>query len=338
MTAFISSVGQLITLRLFLGAFEAGFLPGIVLYLTFWFPISVRARVTAVIFIANSVGGALAAPFSGWIMTSLDGAMGLPGWRWVFLIEGAPACVHGIISFFYLKDGPASARWLTTAEKLRLSEQLAASTSSVHALSHRIGREVFANPLNYVVAYLFFSAICCNYLLFFWLPTIVREAGVQSLMNIGLLSALPLICGCVGAIAISWSSDVLGDRRWHLIFCFLLMAASLFASTRASSLPMILTAFSLASFTTGAVGPLIFAIPPSYLSLRAAPAGIAFVSTLGGIAGFASPPALGYIKTVTGSLTTGVEIIAVLCAIGAIAVAIAVPSRATRMTVASDPI
>lgn len=330
-TAFISSVGQLVTLRLLLGAFEAGFLPGIVLYLTFWFPVNVRARVTAVIFIANSVGGALAAPLSGWIMTSFDGTLGLAGWRWVFLLEGAPACLLGFLCFFYLKDGPSSANWLSAAQKARLAEQLTVPSSPEHGEAHRFGPEVFANPTNYLVAYLFFAAICCNYLLFFWLPTIVRESGVESLIQVGILSALPLVCGCVGAISISWSSDVLRERRWHLTFCFVLMAASLLASTMATTLPMILTAFAVASFTTGAVGPLIFSIPPSYLSSKAAPAGIAFISTLGGIAGFASPPALGYIKTATGSLSGGVVAIAVLCAIGALAVAFAIPDRALKV-------
>ena len=329
-TAFISSVGHLVTLRLLLGAFEAGFLPGIVLYLTFWFPASMRARVTAVIFVANAAAGSVAAPLSGWILSSMNGVWGLAGWKWVFVLEGLPACAMGFVCFKMLRDRPDQAEWLSDAEKAAVKADL---TAEVVSTDHSTGvlRQVLGNPTNYLVAFLFFTAICSNYLLFFWLPTIVRESGVASLVNVGLLTAIPLAMGFVGAIVLSWTSDWLKERRWHLALCFCLIALGLIASTSTHSLPLMLVSFAVASFATGASGPLIWAIPPAYLGKKAAPVGIAFISTLGNIAGFASPPLLGYIKSTTGSLAPGVIGIAVLSAVGALCIAFAFPEQAVRV-------
>ncbi|MFM0239846.1 MULTISPECIES: MFS transporter [Paraburkholderia] len=330
-TAFVLTVGHLITLRLLLGAFEAGFLPGIVLYLTFWFPASMRARVTAVIFVANAAAGSIAAPLSGWILTSLNGALGLAGWKWVFIVQGLPACVLGIVCFLTLRDKPDDAEWLTAEEKAAVKADLASEVVVSPDHSFGVFRQVLGNPVNYLVAFLFFTAICSNYLLFFWLPTIVKESGVASLVNVGLLTAVPLAMGFIGAIVLSWSSDWLKERRWHLALCFCLIALGLIASTTTHSLPLMLISFAVASFATGASGPLIWAIPPAYLGKKAAPIGIAFISTLGNIAGFASPPLLGYIKTTTGSLTNGVLLIAALSAVGAICIAFAFPERVVRV-------
>ncbi|SHM64379.1 D-galactonate transporter [Pseudomonas asturiensis] len=317
-TAFVTSVSHLITLRLLLGAFEAGFLPGIILYLTFWFPSSMRARVTAVIFVANAVAGSIASPLSGWIITYMDGVGGLSGWKWVFVVEGAPACLLGILCFFVLRDRPDDATWLTDDEKRLVKEDLAKDEIPEEQHSKGVMRNILCNPVNYLVAYLFFTAACSNYLLFFWLPTIVKDSGVNSLVDVGFLSAIPLLFGFVGAIALSWSSDVLRERRWHLVFCFGLISFGLVAGTIAQTLPWMLFFFTVASFGTGASGPLIWSLPPGYLDRKSAPLGIAFISTLGNVAGFVSPPVLGYIKTVTGSLNLGIIGIAMLGLTGAV--------------------
>ncbi|MFM0515908.1 MULTISPECIES: MFS transporter [Caballeronia] len=330
-TAFISSVGHLITLRLLVGAFEAGFLPGIVLYLTYWFPAAMRARVTAVIFVANAAAGAIAAPITGWILSGLNGFLGLAGWKWVFIVEGLPACVLGVITFIVLRDRPDDAEWLSDEEKAAVKSDLASEVSVQADHSAGLVRQILANPLNYLVAFLFFTAICSNYLLFFWLPTIVKESGVASMVNIGLLTAIPLGMGFVGAVVLSWSSDKLKERRWHLALCFCLISLGLIAAMSTQNLVLMLTAFAVTSFATGASGPLIWSIPPGYLSQKAAPVALAFISTLGNIGAFASPPLLGYIKTVTGSLYGGVIAIAVLSAIGALCIAFAFPERAVRV-------
>lgn len=326
-TAFISSVTHLVILRLLLGAFEAGFLPGIILYLTFWFPTRMRARVTAVIFVANAVAGSIAAPLSGWIMTSMDGLMGMAGWKWVFIAEGVPACVLGVIAFIVLRDKPEDADWLSASEKALVKADLAAEVVADVSHSASLLGQIVRNPMNFLVALLWFTAICSNYLLFFWLPTIVHESGVKSLAAVGLITALPLAMGFVGAIFLSWTSDRFMERRWHLIFCFLLIAVGLVATTATQSLPMILVAFSVASFATGASGPLIWSLPPTYLDKRTAPIGIALISTLGNVGGFVSPSLLGYLKTTTGSLSSGVLGIAALSALCLVLIAIAVPQR-----------
>ncbi len=335
-TAFVTSVSHLITLRLLLGAFEAGFLPGIILYLTFWFPSSMRARVTAVIFVANAVAGSIASPLSGWIITYMDGVGGLSGWKWVFVVEGAPACLLGILCFFVLRDRPDDATWLTDDEKRLVKEDLAKDEIPEEQHSKGVMRNILCNPVNYLVAYLFFTAACSNYLLFFWLPTIVKDSGVNSLVDVGFLSAIPLLFGFVGAIALSWSSDVLRERRWHLVFCFGLISFGLVAGTIAQTLPWMLFFFAVASFGTGASGPLIWSLPPGYLDRKSAPLGIAFISTLGNVAGFVSPPILGYIKTVTGSLNLGIIGIAMLGLTGAVLTLFALSPAVVRVKKSID--
>lgn len=337
-TAFISTVSHLIILRLLLGAFEAGFLPGIILYLTFWFPSSMRARVTAVIFVANAVAGSVASPLSGWILTYMDGLAGLSGWKWVFIVEGLPACALGVLCFFVLSDRPEDAKWLTDDEKRLVKEDLAGDQIPVRDHAQGVLKTILSNPVNYLVAFLFFTAACSNYLLFFWLPTIVRDSGVASLVDVGLLTAVPLLFGFIGAISMSWSSDVLRERRWHLTLCFCLVAFGLFASTMVQSLPSMLFFFAIASFGTGASGPLIWSLPPGYLDRRAAPLGIAFISTLGNVAGFVSPPLLGYIKTATGSLSLGVTGIAALCVVGALLTAFAFSAKTIGVQTPLEPV
>ena len=330
-TAFISSVTHLVILRLLLGAFEAGFLPGIILYLTFWFPTRMRARVAAVIFVANAVAGSIAAPLTGWIMTGMDGLMGMAGWKWVFIVEGLPACVLGIVAYVVLRDKPDDAEWLTVSEKALVKADLAADAVPPESHSGGVFAKIVRNPMNFLVALLWFTAICSNYLLFFWLPSIVQESGVKSLTTVGLITSLPLAMGFVGAMLLSWSSDRFLERRWHLMFCFLLIAGGLVGATMTQSLPMTLLAFAIASFATGASGPLIWSLPPSYLDSKTAPIGIAFISTLGNIGGFASPTLLGYVKTTTGSLSNGVLGIAALSAVCLILIAIAVPQHKARI-------
>ncbi|TQK07841.1 MFS transporter [Herbaspirillum sp. SJZ107] len=332
-TAFISSVTHLIVLRMLLGAFEAGFLPGIILYLTFWFPTHMRARVTAVIFVANAVAGSIAAPLTGWIMTSMNGLMGMAGWKWVFIVEGLPACILGVIAFFVLRDKPDDAEWLTAPEKALVKADLAAEAVPTEAHGAGLIGKILRNPKNFMVALLWFTAICSNYLLFFWLPTIVQESGVKSLATVGLITALPLALGFVGAVVLSWTSDRYMERRWHLIFIFLLIAVGLVAATAAQSLTMTLAAFAVASFATGASGPLIWSLPPAYLDKKTAPVGIAFISTLGNVGGFVSPSLLGYVKTTTGSLSIGVLGIAALAAVCMVLVAFAVPRKKSAVVV-----
>ncbi|WP_232000367.1 MFS transporter [Pseudomonas asplenii] len=224
----------------------------------------------------------------------------------------------GILCFFVLRDRPDDATWLTDDEKRLVKEDLAKDEIPEEQHSKGVMRNILCNPVNYLVAYLFFTAACSNYLLFFWLPTMVKDSGVNSLVDVGFLSAIPLLFGFVGAIALSWSSDVLRERRWHLVLCFGLISFGLVAGTIAQTLPWMLFFFAVASFGTGASGPLIWSLPPGYLDRKSAPLGIAFISTLGNVAGFVSPPVLGYIKTVTGSLNLGIIGIAMLGLAGAV--------------------
>jgi sugar phosphate permease len=331
-TAWVTSATQFYILRLLLGAFEAGFFPGVVLYLTWWFPSAQRGRVTAVIFLALPLGGTIVGPLTGAIMSGLDGALGLQGWQWVFIVQGIPACLLGVMCYLYLHESPRTAPWLTDAEKAHLLEQLRQDEERAPAKSgHPVG-STLKDPVAYLLSFLYFVPTCGFYLFNFWLPTLIRESGVSQIMNIGLLSTIPMLCGIAGLLAMNFSSDLFKERRWHLVACFLLAAAGLLmAAWLKGSTYTLLVSLCVANIGLTALGPLFWTLPPTYFGRAAAATGIALVSTIGITAGFVSPSVLGYIKAQTGDLTLGIYGIAVLLLVCVPLLIWAVPERAMRV-------
>lgn len=328
LTMFVRTPGEFYAARFLLGLFEAGFFPGVILYLTYWFPAARRGRVTSLFMLAIPVAGMVGGPLSGWIVSALNMRHNLAGWQWMFLLEGIPAALLGIICFFFCPDRPANAVWLNDSER---SVILAALGNSPTLELPRFGRmsanlALLGDRRILAMAFVYFTTACAAYTYTFWLPTILSTAGVRSIAEIGWLSAIPYCFATAGAVAIARSSDMRGERRWHVAAPLAVAALALGATTFVhDSFPITILLLSIAAFLQFGAGILFWAIPSAYLTTAAAPAGIALVSSIGVIGGFASPTLLGWIKARTGQLNIGILLICALMVAGSVAVILAVP-------------
>jgi sugar phosphate permease len=316
-TMMVNSVPAFYALRFLLGVFEAGFFPGVVYYLTLWYPSARRARALAAISSALVLAGVIGNPLSGWILKNMDAVAGLAGWQWMFLLEGLPCVVLGFVILFALPEGPHDARWLTPREKA-----LVARAVEAQELDHVAGsfRDVLKNGRVYAFAGVYFSFICAIAVIPFWLPTIIKGLGVTDLARVGLYAAIPNLVAAVAMFACAANSDRVGERRWHTAIAALVGAAALMLLPLASSqvaLSFVLLCFAAAGIFSTV--PLFWAIPSAWLSGRAgAASGIALISSIGLLGGFVSPTVIGWLKTTTGSMNTGLYVFSALFAIGAV--------------------
>jgi D-galactonate transporter len=330
---FISSPIEFYIMRFMLGVFEAGFLPGAILYLTYWYPESRRARMMGIFSSAITIAGVIGSPISGAIMTHLGGVYGMKGWQWLFVLEGIPAVVLGLLVPYVLVNRPGNAKWLTSREKDILEHHLATERGLNRADQRHTFGDALKDPRVYLFAFVYFAIICGIYAVSFWLPTIVKNAGVKNAFAVGLYSMIPYGIGALGMIFISRHSDVKMERRWHLASCaFIGGAALVMIAATASNLALALVAFAIATATIFTGMPLFFAILTSYLSGTAAAGGIALVNSLALLGGFASPAIMGWAKTTTGSFTSGLYILAALQVLAGLVVLLCVPAQALRGT------
>lgn len=321
---FVQTPQQFYIARFLLGVFEAGFFPGIILYLTFWFPARLRGSVIAVFMSAIAIAGVLGGPLSGWIIGAMDGVHGLHGWQWMFLLEGSPAIVLGILAALLLIDRPEDAKWLSAEERARIAQDVEAP---VAGSSHRLGA-VLRDPRVYALALVYFSVMAGLYILGFWLPGMIKGYGVTDPLHIGLLTAVPYLAGGVGMIVIGRHSDAVGERRWHLASCMVLAACALVACTWVPGqlVPGLVT-LSVAAVGLYASMPLFWTIPTRYLGGQAAAGGIALINSLALFGGFTSPTVLGAVKASTGSLDLGLYVFAGALTLGATVLILAIPAR-----------
>jgi D-galactonate transporter len=331
-TMFVKVAWQLNILRFLLGAFEAGFFPGIVLYLTYWFPPRRRATVVSWFFAGAALAGMLGGPISGWIMRDLSGFAGLHGWQWMFLIEGVPAAALGLVAFVILVDRPEEVGWLTDDEKLTLGQALSIEEKEKHSVSVVSVLDAFRSARIYWCAFIYFSLACGSYAISFWLPVMIRNSGVKDVLLIGLYSAIPYGLGALGIVLISMHSDRRSERRMHFTLCSLVGAAALAVLANfGASLGVVTTlaVLSVAIVSTYGAIPIFWSMPPMFLSENAAAAGIALVSSLGSLGGFASPYLIGLIATRTGRIGDGLYVMAAIMAVSGVSVFVALP-RAPR--------
>ncbi|MCE7761577.1 MFS transporter [Pseudomonas putida] len=321
---FVQTPQQFYIARFLLGVFEAGFFPGIILYLTFWFPARLRGSVIAVFMSAIAIAGVLGGPLSGWIIGAMDGVHGLHGWQWMFLLEGSPAIALGILAALLLIDRPEDAKWLSAEERARIAQEVEAP---VAGSSHRLGA-VLRDPRVYALALVYFSVMAGLYILGFWLPGMIKGYGVTDPLHIGLLTAVPYLAGGVGMIVIGRHSDAVGERRWHLASCMVLAACALVACTWVPGqlVPGLVT-LSVAAVGLYASMPLFWTIPTRYLGGQAAAGGIALINSLALFGGFTSPTVLGAVKASTGSLDLGLYVFAGALTLGATVLILAIPAR-----------
>lgn len=315
---FVTGPTSFYIMRFLLGVAEAGFIPAILLYLTYWFPNNRRSKVTALFLTGIPMSGVVGGPLSGWIMNHFNGAMGMAGWKWLFLLEGLPTVFVGIVAFFFLSDKVADAKWLTASEKAVIQRDLAAEQQGHHLHSIRDG---LTNPKVLLLAGIYFFFTMGLYGVSFWLPSLVKASGVTDPLDVGLLSSIPYAAAVLGMILISRSSDATGERRWHLSLAGVLGAFGLFASVIFAKD----TTLALLALTIGTIGVMatisqFWVLPSAILSGGAAAAGIAFVNSVGSISGVVSPYVIGLVQTASGTSGAGVFGLAASLVIGSLLV------------------
>ncbi|WP_414448279.1 MFS transporter [Burkholderia sp. 22PA0099] len=318
--AFVKTPAQFYALRFLLGLAEAGFYPGVILYLTYWFPSHRRAKVIAVFMSAIPVSGIFGNPLSGWIMGRFHGGSGFHGWQWMFMLEAVPAVLVGIATLFYLDNGIDRAKWLTAREKTVLHEDIAAQPHLQSKEKHSL-RAVFADKRMWWMSLIYFSFVTGQYGLTFWMPTLVKSTGIQDNFTIGLLSAIPFLVAIVVMNLFGYSSDRRRERRWHLIVPATMGAigfavAALFPHNTAVSIVFL----SIAAGGVLTCAPLFWSLPTAFMAGSAAAAGIAIINSVGNLAGFASPYLIGYLRDATHSTASGMYMLAGMLVIGALAV------------------
>ena len=321
---FVKSPTSFYVMRFLLGVAEAGFIPAILLYLTYWFPASRRSKVTALFLTGIPMSGVVGGPLSGWIMSAMHGSHGMAGWQWLFLLEGIPTVLVGVIAYFYLDDKVADAKWLSAEQRTMIEKNLA-TESKGHAL-HSV-RDGLTNPRILLLSLIYFFFTMGLYGVSFWLPTIVKASGVSNPLDIGLLSAIPYAAATASMILVGQSSDTRGERRWHLALPGVIGALGLCVSVAYANN----TAVAMLALTIGTMGIMttisqFWTLPPAILGGAAAAAGIALANSVGSISGVISPYLIGWVQTTTGTTGNGVLVLAGSLVIGGLLV-FTVPAR-----------
>jgi D-galactonate transporter len=295
-------------LRVLLGVAEAGFFPGIIFYLTLWFPTEYRARIVGYFMAAIPLSTVIGAPISG-VLLYLDGGLGLAGWQWLFLIEAFPAIVLAVVVFFYLTDRPADATWLAPDERTWLSERLELERRQRLAVQDYSVAQALVNPRVLGLSVVYFGAVATNYGLSFFLPQIVKSFGLNTFLTT-LVSATPYVAGVIGMVWWGRRSDRVLERRFHTAFPLFVAAAGIAVSTALDDPLLKMLSLCLAGFGIFACLPVFWTLPTAFLSGAAAACGIAVINSIGNLAGFAGPFAMGWIKDHTGSYTGGLLLLA----------------------------
>ncbi|HJZ74319.1 MAG TPA: MFS transporter [Vicinamibacterales bacterium] len=330
---FITGPRSFYAMRFLLGAAEAGFFPGIVLYFTFWFPAPERAKAVAQFSTASMVAGIVGAPLSG-VLLSLRGAGGLDGWQWLFLVEGLPAIALGVVALWYLTDTPAQARWLSDEERAWLVEAMRcdrADTSRPAAHSLRAG---LLDPIVWRLALSLFLVVTSGYGFSFFLPQIVKAFSGLSDLAVGIVSAIPFFVAAIGMVTVAAHSDRTGERRRHVAACGCLAAAGLACASFVASPLQRFAALSIAAIGLYSFTPPFWSLPTAFLRGDAAAAGIAFINATGNLGGFLGPYVMGWMKDATGDYLVGLRLLATAALVSGVVVFLGTRtvSRATAET------
>ena len=313
--AFITGPYSFYFMRFLLGVAEAGFFPGIILYLTYWFTAVERARWVGLFMAAIPLSSVIGGPISGLILDHLNGAMGLSGWQWLFILEGIPSILVGFLVLVVLLDKPADATWLEPAERDALNTRLAAEARNREAVRHYSLKDALTNPRVLALSAIYFGLVSGNYGLGYWLPTIVKgvastmgldaASGIQINTLVGYLVAVPYALAVIAMIWWTRRSDVTGERTWHVAGPAILGGVSLAIAAYLSNPILAAVALTICAMATYAALPTFWTLPTAFLTGTAAAGGIALINAIGNIGGFAGPYAVGWLKDATGGTTAG---------------------------------
>ena len=300
--ALVGSPATFYLVRFLLGVAEAGFIPGVLLYLTYWFPARRRGRILALFLTAIPVATIVGGPLSGWIMQVLGGAGGLAGWQWLFLVEAVPALLLGVVVWRRLDDDVRSAGWLDEEQRRRIGEALAAEERARPEAHAETGRALRSGRV-WLLGVIYFCVALGIYTVSFWLPTIIKTSGVRSVLAVGLLSALPYLVAVVAMLAVAGHADRSGERRWHTALPCVVGGIGLAAAAAVTGSGTVaaLVALSVAAAGISAGQAAFWSLPSTLLTGAAAAAGIALVNAVGNISGAVSTTLVGWLSETTGS-------------------------------------
>jgi len=321
---------QFYVVRFVLGSFEAGFFPGVMLYLTYWFPVARRGRIISKFMIAMPIAGILAGPTSGATLKFLDGFGGWQGWQLMFLVQGVPASILGVLIFFFLTDRPEQARWLSPAQKQRLLELLGADRADAGATAHGSLLRVLRDPLVWAFTITYFLSLGGSYTLAFMLPSIVRSWGIPDPFTVGLCSVIPYVVTVIALIVFGSSSDHFRERRWHFASSLLISAGGAVLILLAQGHVIVqLAALSAAVPGTIVNAAMLFALATERLPKRDAAAGIAMISCFGNLGSAVAPVITGRLVESTGKPMMSLYFMIAVYLIAVIWLLLRVPARAT---------
>lgn len=317
------------TLRFLIGVMEAGFVPGVLYYFTQWYPGNRRARVNAYFKSSICLCGIVGGPLAGFILGHFDGLYGLAGWKWLFLLEGLPSVVLGLVVLWLLSDKIEDAPWLSADEKQVMLARIASEPKSESSSTFA---DVWKHPTTYVMSAIYLCLVMALTGLLFWMPQLIKSAGVADTFDIGLLTMIPYLIAAAGNLLIGNSSDKRAERRWHMAGCALLTAAGylLCAWFPGQLLPLMV---GMSMIMTGIIAwmPIFWTIPPRFLTGLAAAAGIALINSLGQLGGVIAPFMVGRIKDLSGSATPALFVLSGVCVLATVLVIWGIPSRYYRV-------
>jgi MFS family permease len=326
---FIKTPASFYTLRFVLGIAEAGFFPGIILYLTYWYPSDRRARMVAMFMAAPPLAGIFGGPLSGWIMEAFAGKAGMDGWQWLFLLEAIPAIVVGLAVLIYLDNGIRSAKWLTAAEKALLEERVArdrAATADHASLAH-----VFQDRRLWRLCLIYFCCVMGHYGLTFWMPVLVQSTGITGTFRIGVFTAIPYSGAVIVMVLLGANADRKRERRWHAAAPMTIGAIFLSLSAIAGTNTLLaMVCLTIAAAGVLSSGALFWSLPTAFLGGVSAAAGIAAINSVGNLAGFVSPYVVGWLKDLTHSTEAGMFAVSAVLIVGAGAILTISPKLVNR--------
>lgn len=329
LTGFIHTRNQFYLVRLLLGAAEAGFFPGIIVYLSHWFRYQDRAKAVAFLMAAISVSNIIGSPLSGLLLRF--NWFGLAGWRWMFVIEGVPAIIFGVVTLFYLTDWPHQAKWLPEDERQWLITELEKEKQAKHSLGIL---EAFRHREVVLLTLAYFFMVTAVYGLNFWLPSIIKRLSGLPNLIVSVIAALPYCVGLVSILVIGWHSDKTRERRWHTALAMMTTSLGLLLSVVARDYtPLAIAMFCLAAAGTAGYLPGFWALPTSFLTGTAAAASIGLINSFGNLGGFVGPFIVGYLSKERGSYFGGILYLSLSALIASFLI---LSLRATRTRQASD--
>ncbi len=332
--AFVQGATSFYTLRFLLGVAEAGFFPGIILYLSYWFPARQRAAATAMFMAAAPLSTVLGSPVSGALL-EMHGILGLSGWQWMFIVEAAPAIVLGVVVLFYMTDRPEKAKWLSDEERHWLVTAMNAEAAKKAGTASHSAWRGLADPRVIALSLVYFGASAGLYTLSIWAPLIIKEFGLSSL-QVGFLNALPGVAAVIAMVLWARHSDRSGERTWHVVSACLLASLGLVLAGIADTVLAVLLTLALINIGTSSAKPPLWSMPTMFLSGSAAAAGIATINSIGNLGGFVGPAMIGWIKDLTGSFQGGLFFVAALLLLSAVLTLVLARSQRVPAAAAAD--